>query len=71
MDHIGYLPKIALFFIFATGQSFCNNAVWSNTSWSTNPIPGANYVNPPLKDTLIIPTGGYAVVQFKTDNPGE
>ena len=24
----------------------------------------------PLKDTLLIPAGGYAVVYFKTDNPG-
>ena len=24
----------------------------------------------PLKDTVLIPAGGYAVVYFKTDNPG-
>ncbi|KAF6021294.1 Mco1 [Bugula neritina] len=26
--------------------------------------------NPPLKDNLLIPIGGYAVVRFYTDNPG-
>ena len=53
------------------GRRFCNKAEWSNSSWFGNKIPGLNLKNPPRKDTLIIPTGGYAVIRIKTDNPGK
>ena len=29
-----------------------------------------NLDNPPIKDTVMIPNGGYAVVRFVADNPG-
>nr|CAH7745046.1 unnamed protein product [Callosobruchus chinensis] len=29
-----------------------------------------NLLNPPLKDTVTVPDGGYTVVRFKADNPG-
>jgi hypothetical protein len=29
-----------------------------------------NWNNPPQKDTIIVPTGGYVVIRFKADNPG-
>ncbi|XP_068243053.1 uncharacterized protein [Palaemon carinicauda] len=29
-----------------------------------------NYKNPPLKDTVTVPDGGYTIVRFKADNPG-
>ncbi|XP_055883275.1 uncharacterized protein LOC106072733 isoform X3 [Biomphalaria glabrata] len=51
-------------------QSFCNFATWSNRSWGGNNIPGLQLSNPPIKDTIIVPTGGYVVVRFKADNPG-
>ncbi|XP_013378830.1 L-ascorbate oxidase isoform X1 [Lingula anatina] len=33
-------------------------------------IPEMNAVDPPLKDTVIVPFGGYVVIRFKADNPG-
>jgi len=53
------------------GRRFCNTASWRNSSWGKNNIPGLNLKNPPRKDTLIIPTGGYAVIRIRTDNPGK
>jgi len=29
-----------------------------------------NFVNPPLKDTVNVPVGGWAYLRFKADNPG-
>ena len=60
------------FFPMTTGQTpdidcgptklqYCNNAKWSDRSWANGNIPGLNLVDPIRKDTIIIPTGGYAV----------
>ena len=51
-------------------ESFCNDATWSNPLWRNGNIPGLNTEQPPRKDTLIIPTGGYAVIRIRADNPG-
>ncbi|XP_065665483.1 uncharacterized protein LOC136086912 [Hydra vulgaris] len=53
------------------GQKFCNEPKWKNKQWDNGNIPGLNLINLPRKDTLIIPTGGYAVLRFKLDNPGK
>lgn len=29
-----------------------------------------NLINPPLKDTVTIPAGGYTVIRFYAENPG-
>ncbi|KAH9508128.1 Laccase-6 [Bulinus truncatus] len=50
--------------------SFCNSATWVNHSWGGNNIPGLQLQWPPVKDTIIVPTGGYVIVRFKADNPG-
>ncbi|KAH9508127.1 fatty-acyl coenzyme A oxidase [Bulinus truncatus] len=50
--------------------SFCNSATWANHSWGGNNIPGLQLQSPPVKDTIIVPTGGYVIVRFKADNPG-
>ncbi|XP_060069167.1 uncharacterized protein LOC132549267 [Ylistrum balloti] len=50
--------------------SFCNAATWRNQSWGGDDVPGLNLLNPPRKDTLILPNGGYAVIRIKADNPG-
>ena len=49
----------------------CNNPSWK-VARSSMYDQGNGKINPkaPLKDTLLIPAGGYAVVYFKTDNPG-
>ncbi|KAK3579380.1 hypothetical protein CHS0354_029682 [Potamilus streckersoni] len=51
-------------------ESYCNKATWSDLSWLQGNVPGLKFERPPLKDTLIIPSGGYAVVRFRADNPG-
>jgi FtsP/CotA-like multicopper oxidase with cupredoxin domain len=51
-------------------KSFCNDATWSDPSWLDGNIPGLNLVDPPYKDTIIAPSGGYVVVRIKADNPG-
>ena len=47
----------------------CSNPQWRSAK-SFNYKDGKIYPRAPLKDTLLIPAGGYAVVYFKTDNPG-
>ncbi|XP_060080982.1 uncharacterized protein LOC132560327 [Ylistrum balloti] len=51
-------------------QSFCNNATWRNPSWLGDNVPGLELANAPRKDTLIVPSGGYAIIRIKADNPG-
>ena len=54
----------------------CTNPQWKNRN--TNISTGSKYSAPdgkieshyPLKDTILIPAGGYAVVYLKADNPG-
>ncbi|XP_066915217.1 uncharacterized protein [Clytia hemisphaerica] len=53
------------------GLNFCNSAKWSDPSWENGNIPGLNLKNPPRKDTVIVPTGGYAVIRIRSDNPGK
>ena len=50
----------------------CNNPSWNGISSEMYNHENTGKINPkaPLKDTLLIPAGGYAVVYFKTDNPG-
>ena len=50
--------------------NYCNAAKWTDISWTGDDVPGLNLRNPPRKDTLIIPTGGYAVLRIRSDNPG-
>ena len=48
-------------------EYICTNPQWS----SENPDLGRTDINrAPLKDTVLIPAGGYAIVYFKANNPG-
>nr|XP_022308032.1 uncharacterized protein LOC111114035 [Crassostrea virginica] len=47
----------------------CTEATWSNPSWKSI-VPGLNLRNPPIKDTVNVPWGGYVVVRIIADNPG-
>ena len=47
-----------------TTLDFCNNAKWTNPNWRYGNVPDMNLINPIRKDTVIIPTGGYAVCYF-------
>ncbi|VDI80898.1 Hypothetical predicted protein [Mytilus galloprovincialis] len=51
-------------------KNFCSDAKWRNESWVEGNHPDLNWINPPQKDTIIIPTGGYVIIRFKADNPG-
>ena len=49
-----------------SNADICTNPQWS----SENVDPGKTNGQAPLKDTVLVPAGGYAVVYFKTNNPG-
>ena len=51
-------------------KNFCNAARWMNSTWKPGNVPGLNLKNPPRKDTIIVPTGGYVVVRIRSNNPG-
>ncbi|XP_071149358.1 uncharacterized protein [Mytilus edulis] len=51
-------------------NNFCSDAKWKNASWENGRHPDLNWHNPPQKDTIIIPSGGYVIIRFKADNPG-
>ena len=52
-------------------SGLCNDPSFTDRSWHGDSIPGLNLINPPQKDTLMIPAGAYAVVRFRSDNPGK
>uniref|UniRef100_A0A1X7UIG2 Hint domain-containing protein n=1 Tax=Amphimedon queenslandica TaxID=400682 RepID=A0A1X7UIG2_AMPQE len=54
------------------GDTLCVRPRWKpGKDYSTRTgVTGRVSSKAPLKDTLLIPAGGYAVVYFKTDNPG-
>ncbi|XP_033744232.1 uncharacterized protein LOC117330123 [Pecten maximus] len=49
---------------------WCDRPKWKNESWGGDNIPGLNLVNPPIKDTVLLPRHGYTVIRMKADNPG-
>ncbi|VDI04336.1 Hypothetical predicted protein [Mytilus galloprovincialis] len=51
-------------------NNFCSDAKWKNASWENGRHPDLNWHNPPQKDTIIIPSGGYVIIRFKADSPG-
>ncbi|XP_062602417.1 uncharacterized protein LOC134264138 [Saccostrea cucullata] len=48
----------------------CKEVIWSDPSWKNGNVPGLNLKNPPIMDTVIIPSGGYVVIRFRANNPG-
>ena len=56
----------------ATGPNpdvICADSRCMTTKWAGQ-RPRLNLVNPPVKDTILVPSFGYVVLRFKTDNPG-
>ena len=49
----------------------CANPTWSDTA-DSDLVFGRNEMinNAPFKDTVLVPAGGYAVVYFRSNNPG-
>ena len=56
--------------VCSDGETYCHKPKWRNNAWRGNNVPGLNTYNPVMKDTVQLPTGGYAVIRFKADNPG-
>ena len=52
-------------------SQLCANPSFHAREWHGDSIPRLNLINPPQKDTLMLPTGAYAVVRFRSDNPGK
>ncbi|XP_061167179.1 uncharacterized protein LOC133176019 [Saccostrea echinata] len=51
-------------------DELCTKATWTDPSWNTEKIPGLNLVNPPIRDTVVVPANGYVIIRLKADNPG-
>eukprot|EP00755_Sulcionema_specki_P031471 Sspe_Gene.2105::Locus_697_Transcript_2_2_Confidence_0.875_Length_1948::g.2105::m.2105 len=47
-----------------------NGTACAVASWAGGKPPALNYDRPPLKDTVVVPPGGYAVVRYVANNPG-
>ncbi|XP_062618571.1 uncharacterized protein LOC134280159 [Saccostrea cucullata] len=48
----------------------CTKAAWTNPGWNSGKIPGLNLVNPPIRDTVVVPANGYVIIRLRADNPG-
>ncbi|CAH1800522.1 unnamed protein product [Owenia fusiformis] len=48
----------------------CENQHCSLHHWAEGHPKDLNFDHPPLKDTVVVPSAGYVVVQFRADNPG-
>ena len=48
----------------------CNNPQCTRPAWRDGRSPTLNLVDPAVRDVLIVPAGGYAVIQFRSNNPG-
>ncbi|XP_031570019.1 laccase-4-like [Actinia tenebrosa] len=48
----------------------CENEFCTKRHWSAGHPKDLNFDNPPLKDTVMVPSYGYVVVRFVSDNPG-
>ncbi|XP_028515880.1 laccase-2-like [Exaiptasia diaphana] len=48
----------------------CDNKHCSLSHWSAGAPKDLKFEDPPLKDTVIVPSYGYVVVRFISDNPG-
>ncbi|KAK0401246.1 hypothetical protein QR680_015666 [Steinernema hermaphroditum] len=50
-------------------QEHCNTVTWTNHSWANGNVDGF-MKQPCLKDTVLVPSGGYVVLRFRAVNPG-
>lgn len=64
-----YLSDNADIMCADTGMRRCNAARWNDATWRGDTVPGLS-AKPVIKDTVIVPVGGYVVLRFKADNPG-
>uniref|UniRef100_A0A7E4WDR5 Plastocyanin-like domain-containing protein n=1 Tax=Panagrellus redivivus TaxID=6233 RepID=A0A7E4WDR5_PANRE len=50
--------------------SHCNEKQWRNSTWLNGRVPEIDTINTPVRDTVMIPMGGYIVIRFRATNPG-
>ncbi|XP_015609345.1 laccase-6, partial [Cephus cinctus] len=61
------------FYVFDMGNFTSNDTegnVKSILANHENKLRNGGYKNPPGKDTVLLPSGGYVILRFKADNPG-
>ena len=46
-------------------------AIWQVVSLDRQGLLRRNFENPPVMDTVTVPDGGYVVLRFRANNPGE
>lgn len=49
---------------------WCNAPKWADRSWENGKLPAILERSAPVKNTIVVPGGGYVVLRFKADNPG-
>ena len=52
------------------GGMFCTSPSWNVDLDPDRTLRGQAITNAPYKDTVLVPAGGYAVVYFRSNNPG-
>ena len=52
-------------------KNYCNLPVWSKKEWGGDNISDLKLKNSPQKDTLMLPADAYAVIRFRSNNPGK
>ncbi|KAK2158374.1 hypothetical protein NP493_1804g00021 [Ridgeia piscesae] len=48
----------------------CTNRLCTKPRWRRGCEPALNLVDPPVRDVVIVPAGGYTVIRFRSTNPG-
>ena len=53
-----------------TEDIVCDTNLCADAKWKKGHPKKMNLKNPPIKDNVMVPSRGYTVIRFKTDNPG-
>ena len=48
----------------------CNDKLCAHAHWRDGAVPVMNLCDPPVRNVVTVPTRGYAVIRFRTLNPG-
>ena len=53
------------------GDIKCESPWCNKMSWARDVTDELNLVNPPIRDTIVVPALGYVVLRFRAWNPGQ
>jgi len=76
MHRVGMLPHYTTYRHFCCycpldeTDITCSNDLCHDAKWVEEELGHFEVEYPPMKDNLLIPVGGYAVIRIYTDNPG-